>query len=168
MRHPSVGYSRLINHNRQYSHNMSSPHTYTPTHTFFTSNGFNLDWSNPTQITLASGKKRMVQNFVFKDTFENRHLIDFCVDNIEKLESLSYTFNDTNNRRNLGFYRISYYYDPAETKVATGPQQVSSGARQEILKIQSEILEISQHVNRPNQQKLVERAQRLAAVAMMV
>jgi hypothetical protein len=147
---------------------MSSPQTYTPTHTFFTSNGFNLDWSNPTEITLASGKKRTVQNFVFKDIFENRRLIDFCVDNIEKLKSLSYTFNDPNNHRNLGFYRISYYYDPVETKVATGHQQVSSGARQEILKIQSEILEISKYVTRPNQQKLVERAQRLAAVAMMV
>jgi hypothetical protein len=162
MRRPSVGHSQLINHNRQYSHSMSTPHTSTPTHTFFTNNGFNLGWSNPTQIKLASGKKRMVQNYVFKDTVENHRLIDFCVDNIDKLESLSYTFSDPNNCRNLGFYRISYYYDPVETKVP------NTGARQEILQIQREILEVSKHVKRQNQQQIVNLSQRLADVAMKV
>ncbi len=105
-----------------------TPHTRT-NHPFFTQNGFNLDWGKPYEITLSSsGKKRIVQNYPFKE-FGNQCLIDFCKTHKEKLESLSYTFSDPSSPRNLGFYRISYYSDPVDT-------QVSSGPRQEILKIQ--------------------------------
>jgi hypothetical protein len=144
-----------------------TPHTHT-THSFFTKNGFDLEWGSPYEITLSSsGKKRIVQNYPFKE-HGNRCLIDFCKTHIEKLESLSYTFSDPSNPRNLGFYRISYYSDPVDTQVSSGPQRVSSGPRQEILKIQRDILEVSKHVARPNQHELVVLSQRLGNVAMEV
>ena len=101
----------------------------TQKHAVFTQHGWNLNWEKPYEITLSSGKKRMVQNYSFKN---NERLYYFCKVNIEKLKLMSYTFGDPTNPRHLGFYRIAYYY-PADTKVET---------KQELLKIQQELLKI--------------------------
>ena len=138
----------------------------TPTHAFFTRNGFNLEWGTPYQITLKStGKQRIVQNYPFEE-YGNISLIRFCQANLEKLESMSYTFTDPTNPNNLGRYRISYYCDPVDpvnAKVST-----SSLEQQEILRLQREILEVAKHVVKKNGDDLVSISQRMGTVATKI
>ena len=137
----------------------------TQKHTFFTRNGFNLEWGTPYQITLKStGKQRIVQNFPFQE-HGNISLIRFCQANLEKLESMSYTFTDPTNPNNLGRYRISYYCDPVDpvNEVST-----SSPEQQEILRLQREILEVAKHVVKKNGDDLVSISQRMGTVATKI
>jgi len=138
----------------------------TQKHAFFARNGFNLEWGTPYEITLKStGKKRTVQNYPFQE-HGNISLIRFCQANLEKLESMSYTFTDPSNPNNLGLYRISYYCDPVEPVATT--VSTSSAEQQEILRLQREILEVAKHVAKKNAEDLVSISQRMGTVATKV
>ena len=94
------------------AHSMDNTHK----HTFFIKNGYNLPWQ-PAREIKVNGRPRMVENYLFKGHEKNQeNLIFFCKSHMEKLKDLSYTFSEPTNPNNLGFYRISHYYDP-ETKV---------------------------------------------------
>jgi hypothetical protein len=137
----------------------------TQKHAFFVRNGFHLEWGTPYEITLKStGKKRTVQNYPFQE-HGNISLIRFCQANLEKLESMSYTFTGP-KKLGLGLYRIAYYCDPVDpvaTKLST-----SSAEQQEILRLQREILEVSKHVAKKNAEDLVSISQRIGTVATKV
>jgi hypothetical protein len=114
-------------------------------HKFFTQHGFNLDWGTPHEITLSSGKKRIVQNYSFNNINEVTHatLAFFCQQNIDKLESMSYTFGDPTNPKHPGFYRISYYCDPVNDPVNAG----GSDCHKELLTIQHDLIGIVQRLS---------------------
>ena len=68
----------------------------------------------------------MVENYLFKGHEKNQeNLIFFCKSHMQKLKDLSYTFSEPTNPNNVGFYRISYYYDP-EVKASDAKSELQS------------------------------------------
>lgn len=108
MRHPSVGHSRLINHNSTAQQiSMSNKHE------ILTRHGFNLKWDPAYRFQTRTGKQRWVENFYF--TGREVELVDFCTNNYDALKEASYTFTRPDYHTNNGRYRLSYYYDNPES-----------------------------------------------------